>query len=101
MADEVSLHFGSSSAHTPSEARSFLVATLFFWGRRTNIPFIELVASELVTNAVQHVGGEIGYRLCLEDETLRIEVTDRAGDRLPAVLNPPPSAGHGRALYLV
>jgi hypothetical protein len=101
MAEEASLHFDSSSAQTPGEARSFLVATLFFWGRRTDIPFIELVASELVTNAVQHVGGEIDYRLRLDDETLRIEVADRASDRPPVVLNPLPNDEHGRGLRLV
>ena len=101
MADEASLHFESSSAQTPSEARSFLLSTLSVWGRRTDIPFIELVASELVTNAVQHVGGAIGYRLGLEGETLRIEVTDGASDRLPVLLKILPGAEHGRGLHIV
>ena len=101
MDDETSLHFESSSVRSPSEARSFLLAALFFWGRRTDIPFVELVSSELVTNAVRHVGGAIDYRLRLDDETLRIEVTDSAWDRSPVMLSTPPNAEHGRGLQLV
>jgi anti-sigma regulatory factor (Ser/Thr protein kinase) len=72
-----------ASSDAPGEARTFVMATLFNWGRRTAIPEVQVVASELVTNAVMHAGGEIEMRLQLHNDLLRIEVTDAARDSVP------------------
>src|SRR5436305_13774632 len=45
----------------------------------------QLVASELVTNALQHGEGAIELRLSLIGEFLRIEVVDQGRDQAPAV----------------
>lgn len=65
------------------------------------------IVAELANNAVLH-GRVLGrdFRLGLrvtEDGTLRIEVTDARGDRLPAVPRPPvpDDAESGRGLLLV
>lgn len=45
---------------------------------------IELITSELVTNAVQHGGaGGIGVRVAGDETVLRVEVTDSGSGRLP------------------
>lgn len=44
---------------------------------------VELVASELLTNAVQHAGNILLLRLMWNEPSLRIEVQDERGDVLP------------------
>jgi serine/threonine-protein kinase RsbW len=63
---------------------------------------ILLVASELVTNAVQHGTGEVELRIDLDGPDLRLEVLDdgHATVALPPV-NPATSAVGGRGLHLV
>ncbi|MEV6480293.1 ATP-binding protein [Streptomyces sp. NPDC051576] len=61
----------------------------------------ELVAGELITNAVRHAGdGPIAAGARLGDEGLLIEVTD-AGSDLPRVGLPDPDEEGGRGLFLV
>lgn len=83
-----------------SEARSFILATLFSWGRRPAIPLIELVATELVSNAVVHAHGEVGVFLALDGDQLSIEVSDSAPDKIP-VLYDVPRGEHGYGLRIV
>jgi len=68
----------TSSADAPLKARAFVVSTLSSWGRRTSIPVVELIASELVSNAVQHAAPPILLALSLDGERLRISVSDGA-----------------------
>ncbi|MDT3395358.1 ATP-binding protein [Streptomyces sp. B1866] len=61
----------------------------------------ELVAAELIANAVLHAGdGPIWVGARLSDDGLRIEVTD-AGSVLPRVGLPDTEAVSGRGLFLV
>ena len=83
-----------------SEARSFILATLFSWGRRPAIPLIELVATELVSNAIVHAHGEVGVVLALDGDHLSVEVSDGAPDRIP-VLYDVPRGEHGYGLRIV
>ena len=77
------------------------MATLFNWGRRTALPDVQVLASELVTNAVLHAAGDIELRLKLSDNHLRIEVTDPVNDCLPVLHPRPPRAEGGYGLHIV
>ncbi|CAL9509439.1 hypothetical protein SUDANB6_03614 [Streptomyces sp. enrichment culture] len=91
-------------------ARMTVRAVLDGHGRRELLDTVELLASELVTNAYRHTGGPCSLRLtALGDGRLRVGVWDShphvpapfagpPGDRaVPA----PPGAGGGRGLHLV
>lgn len=64
------------------------------------IDTVELLASEVVTNALVHVGTESELVIKLNEETVRVEVTDH-GDRLPEVLTPAGDITHGRGLLIL
>jgi anti-sigma regulatory factor (Ser/Thr protein kinase) len=61
----------------------------------------QLVASELVTNALQHGKGAIELRLKLIGEFLRIEVVDQGRDQAPAVRQAQPDETGGWGLRIV
>lgn len=60
-----------------------------------------LVASELVTNALQHGDGQIELRLKLLGDFLRIEVIDEGRDQAPAVRQDEPDESGGWGLRIV
>jgi anti-sigma regulatory factor (Ser/Thr protein kinase) len=60
----------------------------------------ELVASELVTNAVRHASSSPTIRLCLSERAVRIEVDDLAS-AAPAPVVAGEDAESGRGLFLV
>lgn len=83
-----------------SVARRFVDQTLGSWGAEQAVFDAQLVASELVTNAMRHGGGAIDLRLLMEDSELACVVSDHS----PA----PPIPGeadvfaeYGRGLRLV
>ncbi|MGW2651207.1 ATP-binding protein [Streptomyces sp. NPDC001393] len=90
---------------TPRGARlARLLATeqLRSWG----IPLdpAELIVAELAANAATHgrvTGRDFRLTLYAVGDTLRIEVTDTRGDRLPQPARPAPDADSGRGLLLV
>ncbi|MDH6117003.1 ATP-binding protein [Kitasatospora sp. GAS204B] len=59
-----------------------------------------LCASEIITNALIHAGGECWVRTEWTGRHLKVEVTDRSL-RLPTVLTPDFEKGSGRGLTLV
>ncbi|MFB6843309.1 ATP-binding protein [Streptomyces sp. NPDC056373] len=62
------------------------------------------VIAELASNAATHgrlPGRSFRLTLYVVGATLRIEVTDTRGDRLPALRTPDPAAESGRGLLLV
>ncbi|MFB7598960.1 ATP-binding protein [Streptomyces sp. NPDC056160] len=62
------------------------------------------VVAELATNAATHgrlPGRSFRLTLYVVGRTLRIEVTDTRGDRLPVLPEPEPDAESGRGLLLV
>ncbi|GAA3467654.1 hypothetical protein GCM10018965_022070 [Nonomuraea roseola] len=72
------------------------------WRLDSDCVVIELLVSELVTNALQHTEGTIRLALCFEDGLLRCEVEDTEADT--ASLRPGPAREYdesGRGLHLV
>jgi anti-sigma regulatory factor (Ser/Thr protein kinase) len=61
----------------------------------------QLLASELVTNAVRHGRGPIDMRAYVRDGFLRLEVWDRDADEAPQARDADPDAESGRGMELV
>jgi serine phosphatase RsbU (regulator of sigma subunit)/anti-sigma regulatory factor (Ser/Thr protein kinase) len=85
-----------TSAH---RARTLIRRPMKRWGLAELIPAAELLASELVTNAVRYAQGQIGLRLILEGG-LYIEVTDESA-ALPRLRHPDDDEERGRGLQVV
>ena len=66
---------------------------------------VQLLVSELVTNAVRHAnladGDVIGLVVELADDSLRVEVHDPGGGFVPSAPSPDPARPSGWGLYLV
>jgi anti-sigma regulatory factor (Ser/Thr protein kinase) len=78
----------------PATAREFVASRLRGWGLDGRFPDVELLTSELVTNAVRHAHGEVEVTIdLLESDCIRLEVRDRS-ERLP-VIRPLESARDG------
>ncbi|TPQ23985.1 ATP-binding protein [Streptomyces sporangiiformans] len=105
-------HFAMRFSSTPRGARlarRLCGERLDAWG----IPYdsevhdaLTLIAAELCANAVRHghvPGRDFHLRLTAHDRTVRIEVTDTRGERLPAEAPADPDGDHtdGRGLLLV
>jgi anti-sigma regulatory factor (Ser/Thr protein kinase)/anti-anti-sigma regulatory factor len=90
--------------NAPARSRQFAVETCNQWGIDRVANLAELIASELVTNAVVHAGTPIDVTLWLTDDTLNIAVRD--GDPRPmyrpSMTGPGPVIEeHGRGLLLL
>jgi serine phosphatase RsbU (regulator of sigma subunit)/anti-sigma regulatory factor (Ser/Thr protein kinase) len=85
-----------TSAH---RARTLIRRPMKRWGLTELIPAAELLASELVTNAVRYAQGQIGLRLILEGG-LVIEVLDDSA-ALPRLRHPDDDEERGRGLQVV
>ncbi|MFF7982241.1 ATP-binding protein [Streptomyces sp. NPDC007901] len=97
----MSLRF-SSTPRGARLARLLAAEQLRAWGLPLD-PARQIVA-ELAANAATHgrvPGRDFGLTLCVVGHTLRIEVTDTRGDRLPHAQLPAPEAESGRGLVLV
>ena len=78
------------------DARAFLEATLTRWGRPQSHAEAQLIAAELVTNVVRHVAnGDVAVSLDLDDDQLRISVTDEVPRLVPSVNAPHGDGGYG------
>lgn len=64
------------------------------------IDSVELMASELLTNAVLHAGGDLRLVLSLDDDLIRVEVRDQSSAP-PMLRHPPPDASSGRGIAIV
>lgn len=98
----MSLSFTSTrmAAASPREARQSLARQLSAWGLTQVADDVELIASELVTNAIRHGGGVAQVSLTARDGRVQIEVGDYS--RTPPT--PPRDAGvepSGRGMMLV
>ncbi|MFD4262996.1 ATP-binding protein [Streptomyces sp. NPDC058534] len=98
-------NFSLQLSPTPRGARlARLLATeqLRTWGLPSHPA--ELIVGELAANAVTHgrvSGRDFRLLLYVVGDTLRIEVTDTRGDRLPCPQQAAPDAESGRGLLLV
>jgi anti-sigma regulatory factor (Ser/Thr protein kinase) len=98
MVSEVS-HELSPNVQSSSEARS--VALDWAQGRGEDLTFaLELVVSELVTNAVRHGSGPIVLTLADTGGGVRVGVHDH-GRRLPETRRPDSRSPGGRGLRMV
>ncbi|MEV8452790.1 ATP-binding protein [Streptomyces sp. NPDC052095] len=88
-------------------ARRLAAQQLATWG----VPFgtglsddVALVVSELTANAVLHgnvSGRDFELRLLALPDSVRVEVSDSRGERVPELGAPEPEAGSGYGLHLV
>jgi anti-sigma regulatory factor (Ser/Thr protein kinase) len=81
-------------------ARGFVGDLLSQWDLPELIPAVELIASELVANAVQHVAGPCALELTAYDGALQIAVAD-AGHGMPDLQVLGPLNERGRGLHIV
>lgn len=82
-------------------SRRFVADALRAQGCRATDDIL-LVASELVTNAVRHGGGDVELSVNLDGSDVRIEVIDEGHVEVPtSVAEPSPVASGGRGLHIV
>ena len=81
-------------------ARVFLRSALHTWELDGFGDIVELLTSELVNNAVRHVGSSINLRALRHGSRIRVEVDD-ASRSTPIVRNPQPVETGGRGLLIV
>jgi anti-sigma regulatory factor (Ser/Thr protein kinase) len=78
----------------PAVARQFVASKLRTWGVEQAYPDVELLTSELVTNAIRHADGPVELTIDqASGECVRIEVRDQS-ERLP-VMRPLEAARDG------
>ncbi|MFF7183157.1 ATP-binding protein [Streptomyces sp. NPDC008121] len=86
----------------PRRMRTAAAEMLREWGLSDLASDVQVVVSELVTNAVLHTSArQIAVRMSLHTETIRIEVEACAATRSPARCAPGPDQEHGRGLLIV
>jgi serine phosphatase RsbU (regulator of sigma subunit) len=85
---------------TPSRARRLVAATLAGWGLTAQVPTMELLVTELVTNAIRYAARPITVRLLRTETALLCEVSDD-DHNLPVLCEPSGRDESGRGVYLV
>jgi hypothetical protein len=88
------------TASSVRPVRRFVADALDEWGHRALAEDAMLVASELATNAVMHVGGPFRVALDLGPAGFRISVEDTSRE-LPQRLAPPAATAGGRGMAVV
>jgi DNA-binding NarL/FixJ family response regulator len=84
-----------------SRARRFVNEVLSRWQCGDVLDDVQLLVSELVTNAVVHAGSEVEIAVRLLVDSVRIEVVDRAPDAKLRPSSPSTEDESGRGLLLV
>jgi anti-sigma regulatory factor (Ser/Thr protein kinase) len=84
----------------PQLVRGFLRSSLETWKLDGLGEITELLASELVANAVVHVGCPMTVRISRRDDVIRVEVQDES-QQLPSIRTPDPTNERGRGVFLV
>lgn len=82
------------------EARKLVESQLSAWGVEFVRDDLQLIASELVTNALTHTDGPVTISLIAAPDHVRIEVAD-AGSATPTVRSPSDDDDHGRGMAIV
>jgi anti-sigma regulatory factor (Ser/Thr protein kinase) len=83
----------SADTVSPAEARRIVRSTLDGWDA-DDIKLVELLTSELVTNAVRHAATEIVFCVEVALSTVRVEVSD-AGTTMPHIRDDDQIGGYG------
>jgi len=83
-----------------ARARRFVGETMRKWGHEKAIPDVELLVSELVTNAVLHARSASTVTIERSGTTMRVSVSDTSATR-PRLRDYGPDAVTGRGLLLV
>ncbi|MDX3353174.1 SpoIIE family protein phosphatase [Streptomyces sp. ME01-24h] len=101
-----SLHVRRRDLHGVKAARVFIDEQLRTWALTALSDALQLIASEIVTNALIHAGSDVDVRLRAFDDHVRLEVRD--SDSNPPVPSPlaldeveNAEAEHGRGLLIV
>ncbi len=81
-------------------ARDAAVAALYQWHLAEHIDLVELLVSELVTNAIRYAQTPSHLTLRRGQHALYVEIAD-SDSRVPRLLNPTPDDEGGRGLQLV
>lgn len=97
---EVELAF-EAEVHSPQLARRFVRDQLRSWGLDENrAEIVQVLVSELVTNAVVHAGSDGRVFVAHDAGCLRVEVSDRSMAPVQMVAYEPGATG-GRGLVIV
>ncbi|MEU9480738.1 ATP-binding protein [Streptomyces sp. NPDC048191] len=90
-----------ADAAWPARLRRIVRAALKYWRRADLAETVELLTTELLTNALRHgTGPDVGYRLSLRDDQLLIEVRD-GSPAVPELRHATPYDENGRGLFIV
>ncbi|MFJ4084903.1 ATP-binding protein [Streptomyces iakyrus] len=90
-----------ADAAWPKRLRRIARASLTHWGRPDLIEAVELLLTELATNALRHGSGpDVGVRVSMQDNHLKIEVNDGSPVR-PVLRHAEVDDEGGRGLLLV
>lgn len=89
-----------TSPRAVGQARRMIARQLQAWGIDSRIDDLEIVASELVTNAVRYGAGPIEIHLVIGDGAIRLEVSDHA-ESLPLQREAADDEFGGRGMPLI
>lgn len=84
----------------PRQAREVVAQQLTAWGLGHLADDLELIVSELITNAIRHGGGVRAVTLTARDGYARIEVADN-DETMPTPRTAGPTDTGGRGLLLI
>ncbi|MFI7415346.1 ATP-binding protein [Streptomyces sp. NPDC049627] len=99
--DPDSAALSAADAAWPRRLRRIARASLSHWGRADLIETVDLLLTELATNALRHGSGlDVGVRISMQDDHLKIEVND-GSSALPELRNAEHDDEGGRGLFLV
>ncbi|MFD6971388.1 SpoIIE family protein phosphatase [Streptomyces sp. NPDC059949] len=100
------LHIPQRDLRGVKAARNFVEEQLIVWQREEMTDSLQLIVSEIVTNALIHAGSDVDVRLRSFDDHVRLEVRDSGSN--PPVPSPlaldeeeNAEAEHGRGLLIV
>jgi histidine kinase-like protein len=99
VSERVETQFPCSET-SPLLARAFLRAALQTWKLDGLGDVTELLADELVTNVVRHVGTPMTLRAIVGDTSIRVEVDDPSTEP-PCLRHPHPLEPRGRGIMMV
>jgi DNA-binding NarL/FixJ family response regulator len=97
--DEAKARLGATR-ESPRLARRFVSQTLERWQVRSELDVIELLVSELVTNAVVHARSDVEVSVAVAPDRIRVGVFD-SSRQLPVRREPGPEATSGRGLVML